>query len=346
MTTQEFQSMRFDFTKNDCSTIGHNRGVTLIELLVVMGVLGLLIALLLPATEQARESARRARCVNNLRQIGLATQGYLADCQWFPPISTNAMKKDYQFLQEFSGFVRILPQLEQTSLYNAVNFSTPYEDLYMYDGKYGAQANSTVIHVSVSVFLCPSDDRSMYFAGSTNYRASIGWTVDWDGDLGSKLTGASGPFGLSASATTDGLSNTAAFSEKLIGQLSDTVFDPRRYMVKDFITPHDIIESMNQCTSKTGTPHGFFTTSGLSWFSGTLAETEYSHGYTPNSRISDCLLRVVNPPMGLITARSNHHGGVNVGLADGSVRFVGSGVSPTVWRALGTRGGGESFDMP
>jgi prepilin-type processing-associated H-X9-DG protein len=252
------------------------------------------------------------------------------------------MKPGVSFLQQYSLFSRILPGLDQTSLYNGINFSNPFQDPYMYDGQSGAVNNATVMATSLAVFLCPSDGyETSANTGLANYRASIGFTVCWVGDSGFGQSSTSGPFGVDPSAVTDGLSNTAALSEKLVGKLSDPQFDARRYYARGYIIPYDIIQSIDACSKKTETSSGFFTTSGLSWFVGTLAHTEYSHGFPPNPADSDCLLRGVNPPMAIASARSNHPGGVNLGMADGSVRFVNDGIARSTWAALGSRAGGD-----
>lgn len=141
------------------------RAFTLIELLVVAGIIGLLIALLLPAVQAARESARRAQCSNNLKQLALALQNYVDHHAVLPPASIPNM-------QSFSVRARILPYLEVQRAYNAINFSvgerwgpTPYSTQNSLNGMYGSTAdggiyaviNATVITLQVSAFLCPSD---------------------------------------------------------------------------------------------------------------------------------------------------------------------------------------------
>jgi prepilin-type processing-associated H-X9-DG protein len=109
------------------------------------------------------------------------------------------------------------------------------------------------------------------------------------------------------------------------------------YVLGDERTPG---EAISWCASKRGAPHGYYTTAGLSWFVGSLAHTCYNQLLEPNSTVSDCVI-LANPVYGLVGARSNHPGGVHVGMADGSVRFVSNSVQNAVWRAIGTRAGGE-----
>ena len=285
--------------------------------------------------------------MNNIRQIGLATLGYESINGVFPPISTWALTRQNHYQQQYSVFARILMQLDQPGLYHALNFSPALSDPYLYGGGNGVQINATVMAVTIGFLICPSDRFTATAAtGPTNYRASIGHSVNWINDPGPRQSAVNSPFNSTAAATTDGLSNTSLFGEKLIGRVEAPSFDARLDMAKDFIVPDDTNASMEQCSAKTDVRWGFFTTAGLTWFVGTLSQTEYNHAFVPNSPISDCLRRGVVPPMGLITARSNHVGGVNIGMGDGSVRFITSDIAPAIWRAIGTRGGAEALTLP
>lgn len=131
---------------------------TLIEILVVVAIVGLLAALLIPAVQAAREAARRAQCINNLKQIGVALHAYIATHGVLPPGGP---------LGHFSPHAWLLPHLGQRPLYDAINFqaaSSPAPN----------SENYTAAHSSLSVFLCPSDENSTVWPGRVNYAVSIG----------------------------------------------------------------------------------------------------------------------------------------------------------------------------
>src|ERR1700735_125399 len=119
------------------------RGFTLIELLVVIAIIGLLIALLLPAVQAAREAARRSQCINNLKQLGLAVQGYSDANVALPPAAATGP----EWSNNFSMKARVLPFLEQTALFNSMNMSFFQV----------ADQNATSLTTMVDTFLCPSD---------------------------------------------------------------------------------------------------------------------------------------------------------------------------------------------
>src|SRR6476469_5580293 len=143
-------------------------GFTLIELLVVIAIIAVLIALLLPAVQAAREAARRAQCVNNLKQIGIAMHNYHDEIGSLP-FGHGTYKFNWN---DFSAFSQMLPQLEQATLFNAINFACTIAPANPTNVQ-----NSTAFYAKLNVFLCPSDiDRLTSPYGHVNYCASCGST--------------------------------------------------------------------------------------------------------------------------------------------------------------------------
>ena len=335
-------------------------GFTLIELLVVITIIGILISLLLPAVQSAREAARKLQCSNNIKQLGLAVHNYLDQNNVIP---SAAFPRDaipgYDYPYDFSQFIRLLPQFEQSALYNATNFS-----LTGWNGE-----NITVISTALSAMICPSDNNppvpvsianadGNYFPGiptqgnwrvpHTSYAGMAGPYVYWSFDLtpytwqGQKsLLGLIYPVSSNSLASiTDGTSNTILFTE---------VASSKGYPDND----------------TSGASRIDFTTW---WFVGDPYDSLTSTTWPPNTK-----QKVVGFPEygSQALAQSRHPGGVNCGFADGSVRFIKdtidswtvnpNGNSPSlsytaapdylpslvpgqkvgVWQALSTRAGGE-----
>lgn len=310
------------------------KGFTLIELLVVIAIIGVLIALLLPAVQSAREAARRAQCVNNLKQLGIALHNY-HDTEGSLPLG-----RTIPFNQSFSQFARILPYIEAGSIAGAINF----------DWGYGAAANTTAGGTRVAVLTCPSDGAELVPAsmGPTSYRANEGTSVVmWYGksDTANVNAGMPAPNGLffsdikvTLAAIRDGTSNTAAFSEHVLGDFDQGVatekadtFRPGTYPA----TPDEAVQMCRNMNWRDVSLQGVSAV-GAPWIYGYHSTSSYWHSGPPNSR--SCMF----PPSRIMTvANSNHPGGVNVCFADGSVRFVKDTVDLSTWRALGTRNGGE-----
>jgi prepilin-type N-terminal cleavage/methylation domain-containing protein/prepilin-type processing-associated H-X9-DG protein len=210
------------------------RGFTLIELLVVIAIIAVLIALLLPAVQAAREAARRAQCTNNLKQLGLAVHNYHQQHNVLP--STNMFRGPnvQGWGWNASWAVFMLPNLEQSPLYNAYNFSLQANPDGNVPGSFG---NTTVVYTAVASFSCPSDGQKVRPAAPwapTNYVANHGGpgTIRmWSGTVVEFFTDGGIPgaywwgsdsnlgyFGFES--VTDGTSNTGLFSEKLLGLAS------------------------------------------------------------------------------------------------------------------------------
>jgi prepilin-type processing-associated H-X9-DG protein len=145
----------------------------------------------------------------------------------------------------------------------------------------------------------------------------------------------------SAASVSDGLSHTAAFSEKLRGRAHNSGYQPRTDLVLAMLSDQAPLESIyHYCATELDLRLGYRSETGLTWMVGSLAQTCYNHIQGPNDTVPDCIWWA-SPPQGLVGARSNHPGGVHVTMADGSVWFVSSTIERSLWMALGTRGGGE-----
>jgi prepilin-type N-terminal cleavage/methylation domain-containing protein/prepilin-type processing-associated H-X9-DG protein len=316
----------------------HRRGFTLIELLVVIAIIAVLIALLLPAVQAAREAARRSQCVNNLKQLGLALHNY-HDVNGSFPIG-NALNVATGSSTNLSQQARLLPFMEGTNIANSINFNL----------KSSAPDNATALVTSVATFLCPSDAQNQLPAGQAgiNYRVNYGTSIV--NAYGAQDTAAvnttmpppNGLFFLDSrigiADVLDGTSNTAAMSEHVKGDFSNAIsteisdtYEPGTHPTSADAALADcqavnILDLSKQGNSNAGSP----------WMSDGHTSTRYYHAFVPNSR--GCMF----PPQRIsTTANSRHPGGVNVTMADGSVRFFKSTISLATWRAIGTRNGGE-----
>jgi prepilin-type N-terminal cleavage/methylation domain-containing protein/prepilin-type processing-associated H-X9-DG protein len=324
-------------------------GFTLVELLVVITIIGILIALLLPAVQAAREAARRMQCTNNLKQIGLALATYENTAGAFPigvywsscPIGSGANGPNGQCGGRNGWIVAILPYVELQNVYNSLN-------LIPATGHSIGDANNAVIYRTIiPTYRCPSDVDMPASNGQSrsNYAGCFspdGWLVEkdayptrmnYDNPSGNPATGKA-MFNWNISRTTadvrDGTSHTVVVSEVLAG---------------DMTTGHSDVRG--------------------SWWN--EWGYSYSNRNTPNSPIPDAIWSVVagapynfcvstldKPCDGSATlwsaetyaARSHHAGGVNACLVDGSVQFVSDQVNLFVWRALGSINGGTNGLAP
>ncbi|HUQ72316.1 MAG TPA: DUF1559 domain-containing protein, partial [Planctomycetaceae bacterium] len=199
----------------------HRRGFTLIELLVVIAIIAILIALLLPAVQQAREAARRTQCRNNLKQLGLAMHNYL-DAHSRLPLCLNASNKP------ISVHAYMLPFLDQTPLYNLIDFNT----------NWNSATNATARAVPVASFLCPSEPTTALPTGwaGTTYRANQGSQILYGQPSTNPANvnfGMPAPNGvyvpsmsINIAEVTDGTSSTAAFSEHPFADFNNAAVSP------------------------------------------------------------------------------------------------------------------------
>jgi len=322
--------------------------------------------------QAAREAARRMQCVNNLKQLGLAAHNYHSKNECFPSLLTHFNKVGIGPPANagnwpLSWAVTMLPSLEQSQMFNAANFSFGIDQMQ----------NRTVASAKISALTCPSESVKIgpwLNTSFANYAANFGGPASlssWSGVIvpyPDSATGTCacantsnlGPVG--TAGITDGTSNTAMFSERLIGLSSGAgayagTQKGKRVMFMTGITVSvdagsaaQALQFYQACKQLPGTtaPTGSTAWSGAVWagsHAGTLRFNSYSHVNTPNGM--SC---VGNPGIGAeqpgnyldaLTASSNHSGGVNVGMADGSVRFVKDSVNYITWWAIGSRNGGE-----
>lgn len=156
----------------------YNSGFTLLEALVAVSILAIVVAIVLPAVQAAREAGRRIQCTNNLKQIGLSLQNYLTSQNCFPAVD---LKMGRTATLYHSPIARLLAALDQAPLFNAINF-----DLSPVDGL-SLQQNLTAMQVSLGQCVCPSDSEPPVPGyGRANYRFSLGPTHRWAPICGSQ----------------------------------------------------------------------------------------------------------------------------------------------------------------
>ena len=304
------------------------RGFTLIELLVVISIIGVLVSLLLPAVQSAREAARRSQCSNNLKQIGLALHSYHTQNDAMPPgyISAFSPANDSPMTAQIdvgSGWAwgsMILPQLEQRPIYDSINFNLPIHH----------HSNDTASLTRLSTYLCPSDDTkdqvpirnqantaTVDTAAGANYVGMYG-----TGEIANAPGGGDGLFFRNSQVNfaqmRDGSSNTIAVGERS-HNLSYVTWAARSIGGYLFTT-----------ASFEGGTDTFHTDPEQCWTQvlGPVGLTDGNR--TPN-----------NPKAHVEDYWSRHPGGVNFLMGDGSVKFIKDSVNPAPYRALATRSGNE-----
>lgn len=337
----------------------HRSPFTLIELLVVIAIISVLIALLLPAVQQAREAARRTQCKNNLKQIGLAFHNYMSTHGVLPfgkgPSYTGA-----PVYARWSQHAMILPYIDQAPLYNTLDFNFPPATPGMggvvafmppYTNANGA--NNVGSQARIPGFLCPSDPPPTDpWQGQNNYVGNQGgWLCDrgdapgGPGDISPSEVQTGVFYWLSrcsAASFTDGMSQTMIFSEKIRGHGTP---DPKSdmYIIPAQTTLAGTYSACSAINPATATP--LTSKWGYSWVMGENCCTQYCHVSTPNTYTcggTGFTGTMTNMAM-QVAATSRHTGGVHSLMGDGATRFVSENIDLNVWRALGTRASGESI---
>lgn len=316
-------------------------GFTLVELLVVIAIIGVLVALLLPAVQQAREAARRSECSNNLKQLGLALHNFESAHQKIPG-------GEFTDAQYFSPHAMLLGQMEQSGIYAQVDL-----DKGVFD-----EPNYTLSFLVVKGFLCPSDPFPGK-AGSqqafTNYHVNWGSWVSikgWDGMFGPQA-GNQGSTSVNSAKelppvtfgqVKDGLSNTACFAEVVNGY-GNVDGDPTEHDCFEAPLPPltslaDARQNLMQLdwTTLSIPWSGDWRHRGVPWMEGSVWRTGYNHllppnqpGFVPDGDFN----KIVSPPS------SYHPGGVLMAMCDGSVQFIAETIDGDTFTAYGTRAGRE-----
>jgi prepilin-type processing-associated H-X9-DG protein len=302
----------------------------------------------MPAVQSARESARRAQCANNLRQMILATQNFASQHGGFPSYGWSGVRPKYysDIAGSTSPQCALLPYLEQRAVFDGINFDLdPVGSLP--NGE--QRANGTVAAHRIDTFLCGSDPGTqdvivapelLGVVAPMSYRANTG--LARLRDIGSNVLASieDGAFTvtwlpiLPLASFTDGLSQTLAFSEKPVGSGPSAEFQSFRDYHLGLVakTPEEWLKVCGEAPHFT--PQLARTDAGASWIYSEAAYYLFSTIQSPNGPVPDCGGAI---RQGLLTARGYHPGGVNAALCDGSVRFFRTETATPVWRALGTR---------
>lgn len=356
-------------------------GFTLIELLVVIAIIGILISLMLPAVQAARESARRISCSNNIRQFGLAQHNHHSVNDCFPGLGATSGTS-------YSVQARLTPYMEQTQIYGMIDFNTSI----MVDPGTGqpATGHSAVFNpdilpwakASVGFFRCPSDGsaREVPFdlapdetTSPINYIVCTGSDIAKPGNLAamgmtaydsvrsnglfhfavSSRDGANGT-GITIAAVTDGTSHTMMMSESTIGDgsakvpgaslsLAECKEQRRQKTLYGQLAGANHLTAADANTLEAGLdpPTSWLTNRCTTWLIGRFHYTTYGAFLLPNSETPSAWF--MNG--GHFAAQSYHPGGVEVLFADGAVRYVSDNISSETWQAAATINGNDAAGL-
>ncbi len=288
----------------------NHAGFTVLELLISIAVFTILIAVLLPAVQSVYESSRSVACRNNFRQVGLALQNYVTSFRQFPKTNTS----------QGTSFVVLLPFLEKRALYDV---------LHGQGAATGDQAN----YASPKVFKCPSDPVAMAYAQGCSLGENIGVCVSeihQHSEVGRKYDGVflSGidPEIVTAASISDGLSNTAAYSEILAfprPDLQQKIYT-RRVDIRGCFSAED--QAM-RCRLADYPLNTTPMARGTTWRFAAMEMNQYVHALPPNTK--ECRF--------VPNAASAHPSSAYSALCDGSVRLISASIDEAVWQAVGSR---------
>ncbi len=349
---------------------------TLVELLVVIAIIGILIGLLLPAVQSVREAARRTQCANNIRQIALSVHNYNSAFRQFPVnqigpgMANGSGGYDTGF---YSWLVPLLPHVEQDNLYQLFELELNNGDGNDYKVS-DTHPNAGAVNTLVSMFLCPSDQPNLDNAiilgtanpAPGNYVANAGWPSFATGYSGERATPGffNGAIPLTHPSAEvdwhkedigfdsirDGSSNTALISERLIqpGNSADAIREGDARLQSHCILAR--YETLSEINAQLISTHVHIFESahvGRSWSSGwPLVAPTYMHVQPPNGLMGHYANGNSRSEGDfMVTASSQHTGGVNLALIDGSVRFVPDQVDSEVWWAVGSRNDGRTEQL-